>query len=425
MRSAQASVWRSSASPASPGGSWRTHTVWNGTGASTRQAGVAATCSASQRAFAMSRRRRAWRPRTPCSRIRNQSLRRPEAAAERDAPVAQVLDLLVDRAPQVARVRAHHAHQVLRVAHVVQRAVEDGAQPLVRIEDDRVGALDAVPQRAALGEDHGRAGEGRVDVQPQAVLRARPRRSRRRDRARSWWSCRWSPRRRRARARREILPHRRIERVGPHRVALVHRHDAHVRAPEAREQRRLVDGAVAVRRHVDDERLRLGLQATLRPASSRSFARARRCRATSVLVEAVSWMTPLQALREADHLAQPVGRRLLDLGDRRARLPGEAEDAEPRADVVAEHRGQLGVRGEVAEEARVLPVREPRQHHAIEVTQDGVEALGLVRRGSRRASRGSSRARPATSRAARRCEPDSPRSSRRSGGRSDGILQGS
>jgi hypothetical protein len=61
-------------------------------------------------------------------------------------------------------------------------------------------------------------------------------------------------------------------------------------------------------------------------------------------------------------------------------LPGQAEDAEPGAQVIAEHRRQLAVRGEVSEEARVLPVRQPGQDHALEVAEDGLEALRLDRR---------------------------------------------
>ena len=65
-----------------------------------------------------------------------------------------------------------------------------------------------------------------------------------------------------ARPAREVGVDRRVERVGPHRVAASSCGDrADVLAAEAGEQRRLVDRAVAVRRGVDDERLRLRLQA--------------------------------------------------------------------------------------------------------------------------------------------------------------------
>src|ERR1035437_9620417 len=58
-RSAQRCVCASSASPSTPGGSWRTQTVCSVTGASTFQPRSAPTCDSNQRAFSMSRRRRA------------------------------------------------------------------------------------------------------------------------------------------------------------------------------------------------------------------------------------------------------------------------------------------------------------------------------------------------------------------------------
>ena len=73
-----------------PGGSWITHTVCSGTGATTRQFGVAATCSASHCAFAMSRRSRACKPAHAFGADQAPQLQRPEAPAERDAPVAVV-----------------------------------------------------------------------------------------------------------------------------------------------------------------------------------------------------------------------------------------------------------------------------------------------------------------------------------------------
>ena len=42
-------------------------------------------------------------------------------------------------------------------------------EPLVRVEDDPVGALDPGPERAELRADHGGAGPGRVDMDEEAV----------------------------------------------------------------------------------------------------------------------------------------------------------------------------------------------------------------------------------------------------------------
>ena len=59
-----------------------------------------------------------------------------KATAERDAPVAQVADLTVDRRLQVRRVRAHHLHEVICVTHVIQRRVEGDPKPLVGIDHE-------------------------------------------------------------------------------------------------------------------------------------------------------------------------------------------------------------------------------------------------------------------------------------------------
>jgi hypothetical protein len=88
-----------------------------------------------------------------------------------------------------------------------------------------------------------------------------------------------------------------------------------------------------------------------------------------------------EGLRQPDHLPQPVHDRLLELGGDRARLPAHALDAEPGADEIAEHRRQAGVRREVGEEARVVPVGDAGQDDLVEVAeQRGEPVAGLGRR---------------------------------------------
>src|SRR6185312_10598489 len=58
-------------------------------------------------------------------------LERPEAAAEWNAPVAEVPDFRIRGRAQVAGIGRHHAHQVLRIAHEVGGAVERSPQPFV------------------------------------------------------------------------------------------------------------------------------------------------------------------------------------------------------------------------------------------------------------------------------------------------------
>src|SRR5205823_7903119 len=74
-------------------------------------------------------------------------LERAEAAPERESPIAQIFDAAVSRRLQKAWIGRHHANQMFAVADKVERAVEHCSQPLVRIDDEGIGAFDAVPHR--------------------------------------------------------------------------------------------------------------------------------------------------------------------------------------------------------------------------------------------------------------------------------------
>ena len=189
---------------------------------------------------------------------------RPEAAAERNAPVAIIGDFAIDVGAQVTGVRAHDPDQMLRIAHVIERAVEGGAEPFVRIEHERIGALDALPHRAHLRQNHRRAGHRRVDMQPEAVGAGDVRD--RRDRIDRGGRGRAHRRDDRAglSARGDIVPDRRFERVRAHGESLVHRDEPQVLAPEAGEERILLDRGMRLRGRIDDERLRNRSEAAAR-----------------------------------------------------------------------------------------------------------------------------------------------------------------
>src|SRR5690606_15530658 len=115
-----------------------------------------------------------------------------------------------------------------------------------------------------------------------------------------------------------------------HGPCLVVRNRAHVVAPEAREQRRLLDRAVALAGRVDDERVRLRLKAAASEAEiGRAFPRRderdQRARRRRVLNDASPRWTQI------DHLAQPVAHDLLELGQRWTALPGKPEHPQTSA----------------------------------------------------------------------------------------------
>ena len=195
-----------------------------------------------------------------------------------------------------------------------------------------------------------------------------------------------------ARARR---PHRpiRVERIQPQMVAA-----------EAGEQRGLLDRAVAVRRRVDDERRGSGLQPASREAVvGRALARAEqrdeRAGGRGVLNDAAP------GRQTAEHLTKPVGRDFFDFGQRRTRLPRQAEHAQARAREVAQHAREIAVAGEVAEERRMRPVRETRDDDRVEVAHDVVERFGRLGRRRRQPGLDLARRVSAPSRVARHARP--------------------
>ena len=81
-----------------------------------------------------------------------------------------------------------------------------------------------------------------------------------------------------------------------------------------------------------------------------------------------------------EHLGEPVEHVLLEFGAGRARRPEHPLHAQTRRDQIAEHRGPGDVGGEVAEEPRMLPVRDAGEHDPVEVAEQRLERLGLLGR---------------------------------------------
>src|SRR6185437_14483357 len=99
------------------------------------------------------------------------------------------------------------------------------------------------------------------------------------------------------------------------------------------------------------------------------------------------------ALAKPEHLPQPVGRHLLQLRLRRRRLPQHRLHIERRDEHLGDDPRHRRGRGEIAEERRVIPVRDSRNDRALEIVEDPRQRLGPLgrrygKRGANVAGRG-------------------------------------
>ena len=93
-----------------------------------------------------------------------------EPPPQGDRPLAVVGDLALAEGLEVVWTDAEGADLRFGVRQELDRAVELRTEPLVGIEGDTVGSLDAVPQLPQLGTDHRRTRPRGVDVDVEIVL---------------------------------------------------------------------------------------------------------------------------------------------------------------------------------------------------------------------------------------------------------------
>ncbi len=277
-------------------------------------------------------------------------LERPEAAAERRPVLAEAVDRV--RRPQILGHEAERVAQHVRPAAPDERAVDRHEHPLVCVDDERVGAVDALERPAQLGADHGRARVGGVDMEPDARLARRRRRSRARGRPRRSMSSRRS-RRRRMRRRGRARPGGGGRRRRPALSAARGRASSPPSRPTSARARsnddRPIGRELACRREADERR--------------------RRGRVLDMSVPTG---------REAEQVGYPVEDDALQLGRRRRRAPEDRVLVDRRCEQLREDRG-LGARDrEVAEEPRRLPVGHRREQDLVEIAENGRERLATI-----------------------------------------------
>ena len=173
-----------------------------------------------------------------------------KAASELQAVIHIISHVAVGRRQVLRNERERAPHHRL-VAHVQHRAVHRHEHPFVRIDDQRIGARDAVHEPRELGHHRRDAGVRRVDVQPHRVRPADLRDSRDRVDGRGRGRADRRDDRERPHARSDVARDGPFEVVGDHAVLRIARDANHVGLPDAQRDRRLFNVRVRVLGEVD------------------------------------------------------------------------------------------------------------------------------------------------------------------------------
>ena len=265
---------------------------------------------------------------------------------------------------------------MLGIPHEIGAAVEAHPHPLVGIHYDGIRGLDALPHPAALGQDHGRARQGRVHVEPEAVCRSEAGNALHIVQGGGGSGAYGGHHRAGDAARGQIRLDGSFQQVQSQGVVLVSIDEVQVLPAKTRQEGGLGNRAVGLAGGVDDERLLFPLQPA--PGLSKGCAALPRAeqgaeggRRSRILDDAG------EGLRQPQHLAQPVHHHLFHFRGRRTGLPAHALGTETGAGEIAQYGGQIGIAGKIGEEARVVPVGDARQHDLFEILEDVLQPFAL------------------------------------------------
>ena len=297
-----------------PAGRARKATIEVSGAAASSSSGSRSTSVASSRASAFARATWAAMPARPRAAIVAHVLRARNGRVCSSPYSANVPTGRVGVLAQVGRDEAERVAQVVAAPHERAAGVDGNAEPLVRVENQRVGPLHAAVAGRDRRVEHAERAVGAVDVEPEA-LRGRDvgERVERVDRA-GVDGARRADEQRRQGAARAIGGDRRAQR-GRVEPASLERHLAHRTAAEAEELQRAPHAAMRLGRHVGDEPRGAG------EAVATDVVAGRRQRAAASAGEAddrrggraAGEQAGARRVREADELGQPAHHRALEV----------------------------------------------------------------------------------------------------------------
>ena len=313
---------------------------------------------------------------------REPELQRPERPGVLERDVGRVVLLAVVR--QIGALVAEGGSEVGAVANEDDAARLRQVEPLVRVDRDRVGELDASKERFGRRDAGSRQAVGTVDVQPDPPLPADV--GERVDRVDGAGERRagGGDDRHRHDARREVGVDRPCDRLGPKAAALVDREPANVVRPDPEQLGRADDGVVHLLGAVDRERA--AGDAGLARAGKRAFAG---CGERGEVRNRPATRERARLRRIADELARPAHRLQLDLrggagpdgevgvvaggerigdhADLEARRADESEVARPRlGDALVERLGRVGDGGFGRRAARGKRLLQKRRQRSVD-----------------------------------------------------------
>ena len=270
--------------------------------------------------------------------------------------------------------------QPVHAAAVEGAQVEGDEQPLVGVDDQRVGAV--APRQRLLVARHHRRGPrvGGVDVQPQPLAGADVGDGRHRVDAGDRGGADGRHHRQRRHPVPPVLRDGGGEGVGAQAEALVGGDAPQPVVAQPQRHHGLVDRRVGVLGAVDARRREVGAagEAALAHLGHRLPGRGERVqgRDRGGVVD-----DPLEAVGQPEQAPQPPEGRLFELGHRRRGAPQHALGVEPGAQEVGEDAGAAGADREVGEEPGVVPVGQAGHDDALDVVADGAPRLAGVGRG--------------------------------------------
>ena len=307
-------------------------------------------------------------------------LQRAEAAAERHRPFRIVDDAVMAMGAQIFGLDRQRADQRFRLAHELDGAIELRAEPFMRIEDDGIGAFDALPQVTEFRADHRRARPGGIDMHIEPMCMRHFNNGGDIIAGADAGAADAGDDAGRQQPGRAIALDCGGKRLRVHGLAGPPRGNAHqIFLTDAGNPDGAVDRGVNLIGGVDADRLVSGKPARIALPVQRSLAHdqngGKGCGRGRILNDAG------EGFRHAERLAQPIDHFRFKFRRGWRCLPEHALGGDGADQIFGDHRNGGRIGGEIGKEARMLPMRHAGNEDILEILEDILHGFACYRRG--------------------------------------------